>query len=98
MRKSEKVSARELNARIRKHLGTLAPVSGRALRQRVNRALERDGNRLVAARGARAIQELGDLFIVDLDSNGIVEKDVDLEATARELGVLRDWEALVSKD
>jgi hypothetical protein len=65
------------------------PVSNRALRQRVNRALKKDGKVLKGrpGRGPR-----GQYYVVSLTRNVVVKRDVDPEALGRELGVLAPYE------
>jgi len=74
---------------------TKVPVSERALIQRINRKLRPDDEILKVARGARAEQDCGRYYIVDFRKNIMMTKDVDPEALARELGVLRDYEQVV---
>jgi hypothetical protein len=72
------------------------PVTKRALLQRVNRKLAAEGRRVKAARGPSAVAEVGAFYLM----NGrpgheyVFERDVDLEAMARKLGVLGAWEEL----
>ena len=70
------------------------PVTRRALIQRANRALAKEGRLLRAYRGGRPDAWLGELFIVDTSRNIPVEGDVDLEKLAKELGVLKPFEKL----
>lgn len=79
---------------------TRVPVTRRALIQRVNRAIAKDGGRLHVTRGAQALATLGSYYV----SNGrrgyehVTTYGIeDLEAWARENvpGVLRDFETLV---
>jgi hypothetical protein len=70
------------------------PVTKRALIQRVNRALAKDGEQLKATKGAQAQLDLGEFYVVDVSLNAVSRKDVDLEKLARELGVLKPYEAL----
>jgi hypothetical protein len=72
-----------------------APVTKRALVQRINRKLSADDEMVKAARGARAQQDLGDFYTVNVSRNYIVAKDVALEDLGRKLGVLKPYEALV---
>src|SRR4029077_4905862 len=53
------------------------PLSERALVQRINRKLATQDEVLKKTRGARAIQELGDYYILDLRANALLFKDVD---------------------
>ena len=73
---------------------TGVPVTARALIQRINRALADNGEILKAPRGAQALQELGDYYILDTKRNCVTRKDVDIEAVGRTLGVLKAYEAL----
>jgi hypothetical protein len=72
---------------------TKAPVSRRALIQRINRQLAKQDEHLRINRSTRW-PELGTYYIVDIRRNTITVKDVDLEAKAQELSAIRDWEAL----
>jgi hypothetical protein len=38
--------------------------------------------------------DVRDFYIVDIKRNFIARKEIDLEALARELGVLKAWEAV----
>ena len=71
------------------------PVSERALIQRINRKLVKDGELVKKCREGRWDRELGDYYKIDFEnSNVIVEKYVDLEETGRKLGVLAEYEKL----
>jgi hypothetical protein len=74
------------------------PVSRRALLQRVNRRLAQDGEMLRAARGARAISEVGDFYVIDVRRNFLLHRSVDPEALGRELGVLAEWEHVEDRE
>ena len=69
------------------------PVSERALLARINRALEEDVVKK-CRRDSRSWYSLGDYYSVDLMSNVIIDKDIDLEAYGRELGCLTEFEKL----
>ena len=71
-----------------------APVSRRAVVQRVNRALSKEDQTLKASRGLRAMSDLGSYYIVSLSRNAILRKDVDVEKVGRQLGVLKPYERL----
>jgi len=73
------------------------PVTRRALIQRVNRALAKDGEQLKATKGTQAQLDLGDFYVIDISGNSVSRKDVDLEKLARELGVLKPYEALAAE-
>lgn len=74
------------------------PVTLRALVARINRKLAKGGEMLHTLRGQRYEQEFGRYYIVNLDANRVDTTDVDPEALARELGVMRPWEALEDTD
>ena len=69
-----------------------APISVRAVIQRINRKLKQDNEMLKATRGDRWRHELGDYYIANFARNFIVGKHVDPEALGRELGVVEQWE------
>ena len=69
-------------------------VSERALLQRLNRALAKDGEVLKKARPSRYRKELGDFFVLSRRANGVIEGHVNIEALARQKGVLARWEVL----
>lgn len=71
-----------------------APVSTRALIQRINRKLATEQQQLKATRGERWRNELGDYYIIDVNINGIIAKHVDLEKLGREMECLPKWETL----
>jgi hypothetical protein len=75
--------------------GDRVGVTTRAAIARVNRKLKPDLKALKATRGERFRQEQGDYYVLDYRSRWIVEKHVDVEAYARELGVLHEWERVV---
>lgn len=64
----------------------------RAVHARVKRH-EAKAQRLLSAQRRRVLHEqLGDYYIVDTKTGVVVETHVDLEAKARELGLLKPWE------
>lgn len=74
------------------------PVSERALFARIDRALDKQEERLRRCRpGSRSHWELGDYYVINWRIGGLVHKDVDIEDLGRELGVLRDYEKLESE-
>jgi hypothetical protein len=75
-----------------------APVSTRALVQRVNRKLVPEGRRLKKPRTARGRSDLGEFFIVDVSLGAIVQANVDPEALARGLGALQPWEKVAKEE
>jgi hypothetical protein len=68
-----------------------AGVTVRALIQRINRKLTPDDEMQKTTRGERMEAELGRYFRF----NGILHKDVDTEALAREMGVLMAGERVI---
>ncbi len=71
------------------------PVAEKALLMRINRKLAKEGRLQVKKlRGELARTELGDFYLLDLNRNAIKATHLDLEAYARELGVLAPYEAL----
>jgi hypothetical protein len=69
------------------------PISARGLLQRINRVTSSSHLLFKKARRLQA-EELGQYFAVDLRSKFVAEKNVDLEKKGRQLGVLKDYEAL----
>jgi hypothetical protein len=78
-------------------VGSHAPVTERALVQRINRRLAKDFETLKAARGGRWRSTTGDYYVVDLQRNAIARTNVDPEALGRELGVLHAYERVVEE-
>lgn len=75
-------------------------VTQSALIKRINRKLAkkwRFGEVLRKSRGARANFELGDYYVVDIETDGLVARDVDLDELGRNLKVLRDGELLADQ-
>lgn len=75
---------------------TKGQVSPRALLQRINRALVKEGEVVKVTRGERWRGDLGDHYIVDTNLNAVIARHCDLEALGTELGALKDWESLAS--
>jgi hypothetical protein len=73
------------------------PVTERALIQRINRVLRRDGRILKATRGEHSLREVGQYYILGFDRNAVRTLHVDIQELARELGVLRSFERLEEK-
>jgi hypothetical protein len=70
------------------------PIGEKAAIQRINRRLKEDQRKVRTARGERLRQDVGWFYVLDLQRNFIVEKDVDLEALGREVGALQDYETI----
>lgn len=75
------------------------PVSERAVVQRINRKfLSEDGapaRELKKTRGARALLDLGDFYVLNTRRNFIDEHHVDPDDLGREMGVLAEYEYIV---
>jgi hypothetical protein len=72
------------------------PVSERALFQRINRALNKNDEKLCKCRlDSRAYYDLGDYYRIDCRTNFVLEKHVDLEEMARDLNVMHPREVLI---
>ena len=70
------------------------PVTQRALFQRINRALEKEGQIQKTTRGDKWRSSLGDHYVVDLNRNLIVSTHVDLEELGREIKALAPYESM----
>jgi hypothetical protein len=81
------------------HSGDQVKVPELAVSYRVRRRLKAQGKNLRhCGEGSLRIDELGRWFIVDIATNSVVERNVDLEAVARELGALRPSESVARSD
>jgi hypothetical protein len=72
------------------------PVSRRAVLQRINNRLAKDGEIVKKAR-ARVETTVGEYFRLDVQRNYIVETHVDIEELGKELGALHPFEALTEE-
>jgi hypothetical protein len=70
-------------------------VSEQAVIQRINRVLIRKGEVLRKARERLALA-FGDFYVLDIYRNFPIQKDVDLEQFAREVGALRVGEKVAA--
>lgn len=59
----------------------------KALIKRINRRLARDGQRLRTTRGIQMLLDVGEHYVIDLSRNCVVDKYVDVEQLAHQLGV-----------
>lgn len=75
---------------------TKVPVTMRALIQRLNRALAKDGQQLKAYRTAPEHPDFGLYYSVDVNRNSIKAEHVDPEKWARDMGVLKPYEMVES--
>jgi hypothetical protein len=80
-----------------KKKGLKIQVTTRALIQRINRKLAPDMEKLCVARSERMRLDVGYYHVIDFRMNGVTRVNVDPEAMARELGVLRDFEEMVAE-
>ena len=72
-------------------------ISERALLERIRRKLAKEGTRFLTNRGGAYSDNLPKYFAVD-STNGITNPATDdLVALGKEMGVLREWEALEPK-
>ena len=70
-------------------------VSTRAAEARLRRHLAKDGLLLRrCAVSSRDWTRLGDLYVVDVSMNVVVDRDLDLETSCREAGVLKPYETI----
>jgi len=65
-----------------------------AVLNRINKWLVKRGQHCRRSESQRARRLLGRAFIVDLETNEVLDRDVDLEALARELEVLAPSERM----
>jgi len=73
------------------------PVRKRALERRVNRFLAGKGQRLRRPRGACGQASVGPYYLLDLNKNLMLEKNVELEEFGRRIGAMKDWEVLADE-
>ena len=71
-----------------------APVTERALVQRLNRRLAKDSQKLCASRSPAAESDLGKFYVVDTAGGSIAACLFDLDGLGRDLGALQPWEEL----
>jgi len=71
------------------------PVRRRAVEQRITRALRKE-NKFAALRKSKsaAVRSLGEYFVIDESTNGILASRFDLEEYARKLKAIAGWEYL----
>jgi hypothetical protein len=84
-----------------KQRSTRVKITERALFQRINRKLKRDGQKLCTARNETIKGQLGRFYIVETGQqargkSGVAQTDVDLEKLAQKLEVIQSWEELAS--
>ena len=70
-----------------------AQVTERALAARVRRALQKDGIDLKTCRAdSKWFNDTGRWYTVDLATNSLRDRHIDLEGWAREMGLLKSYE------
>ena len=72
-------------------------VTEQALIRRINRKLAREGQfgeQLHKYRGGHSLIDLGNFYVIDRDTGGLVQTHVDLEEYGREVGALVKSEEL----
>lgn len=69
-------------------------ITERAAKQRINRALGSELRVLKTARTQQAINDCGRYYVVDLEKNYLVHRDVNLEAYGHKLGAIELWESV----
>ena len=74
-------------------VSTAVPLTQRALLKRVNRHLAQRGEQLYKAK-QYARSRVGCYYVINTESSVVTGVFVDLEACARQLGVLRSWEEI----
>ena len=77
---------------------TKVPVSILSVIQRINRRLAEEGKVLKKTRSTTGRQRLGDYYLLDRQSNEVVQDHVDLLVVAQQLAVLQPWEMLQEED
>jgi len=76
------------NLRSAMNTPSLFPVSERALTQRLNIILKKEGKRLVKSRSRGEISNMGDWYITDTSGNQVVDFYCKIEEMGREKGAL----------
>lgn len=81
-------------------MNTQVPVNKRALFSRINRKMNKDGEKLHRCRSdSRWYNDMGPFYTVDINTNTVIARGVsDLESLGRELGVLKPFEKLESEN
>ena len=70
------------------------PVTERALAQRINRKLAKDGQKLRKSRSGGELSNLGEYYIVDILKNVVTAWNVEIEVLGREINAFAEWEVL----
>jgi hypothetical protein len=75
----------------------LVPVTERAVVQRLNRAMGKQGLKLKKARSARTETRVSEWYVIDITGNYVVQKDADLAALAKNWKVLAAGETIAER-
>lgn len=75
----------------------MATLTAWTVAKRVNRALAKQGRIIRRARGVR-VAELGEWYMVEISTNTILERDVDLAALGESLGVFGGARPTIARD
>jgi len=74
------------------------PVTELAIKRRINRRLAEKGECLrKSPSNSRWKNELGNYYIAEMDTDNVIKTGLDLEAFAREEGVMKSGEAIVAE-
>ena len=69
-------------------------ISESALIQRLNRAMGKEGMRVKKSRGSKMFSQVGEFYVVDINSNFVCGQDVSLEELGKKWECLAGWETL----
>jgi hypothetical protein len=73
-------------------------ITERALVQRINRALAKEDEVVKKSRAdSRMEMQYGTYYSVNQRTNNIANGNIDIESMGRELGVLKEYEALITE-
>lgn len=74
------------------------PVTEIAVKRRLNRRLNKKGESLrKCSSNSPWLNELGSYYIVQINTDNIIQTDVDLEGLARKEGVMKSGEAITTE-
>jgi hypothetical protein len=74
------------------------PVTELAVKRRLNRRLAGKGECLrKCSSNSPWLSELGSYYIAEIDTNNVIQTDVDLEVLAREEGAMKSGEAITAE-
>jgi len=73
------------------------PVTERALTQRINRVLAKEGQQLTKNRSERWKSDLGDWYVIDTNANVVTRQHCNVEELGKETGALKPHEYLCAE-